>query len=306
MNLNKKIAIILVNWNQYELTKACIISIKNCNYIHYSIILVDNFSHDGSGVRLKKKFPDVIFIKNNENKGFTGANNQALSYVLKQRYDYAMLLNNDTEVHPSFINSLLETFNKDESIGAVQPLILFWRKRELVWNYGGKFNKRSGRIITLNRGLNRSLIKESKYTEWISGCCFMIKTELVKKVGLLDDFFFVYYEDADWSIRIKKAGYKLGLDSNSIVFHHEGASWKNKMKNKEGIVSPFTHYLNIRNHIYLIIKHSNQFNFIGKWLYQFYKIMGYSIYFIIKLRFLKLKMVYKGAIDGINKKQIMK
>ena len=287
MNLNKKIAIIIVNWNQYELTKACLISLQNCNYKNYKVILVDNASRDNSGPKLKENFPDIIFFQNHQNKGFTGANNRGINYAIDQKYDYVMLLNNDTEVAPGFIDSLLKTFDKDKKIGAVQPLILFWKKKDLVWNYGGKFEKISGRVITLNRGLSKLHIKKSKHTDWISGCCFMVKTEVVKKVGLLDDFFFVYFEDADWSIRIKNAGYKLGLDFNSVIFHHEGASWKSKIKNREGTISPITHYLNIRNHIYFIKKHSNKFSFIGKWIFQFYKILGYLIYFLFRLRFSK-------------------
>jgi GT2 family glycosyltransferase len=300
MNRTKKIAIIIINWNQFELTKACINSIKRCNYKNYKIILVDNGSNDKSGTKLKEIFPEIIYIQNEKNEGFTRANNTAIKYALIQKFDYLMLLNNDTEVDVNFIDFMLETFKKDKKIGAVQPLILFWDNKDIVWNYGGKFEKISGRVVTLNRGLEISGIVKSEYTDWISGCCFMIKNEVIKKVGTLDDYFFVYYEDADWSIRIKKAGYKLGLNFNSKIYHHEGASWKSKEKSKEGVISPFTHYLNIRNHIYFIKKHNNQFNFIGKWIFQLFKITGYSIYFILKGRFNKLKMVFKGLIDGLN------
>ena len=74
-------------------------------------------------------------------------------------------------------------------------------------------------------------------------------------------------------------------------------------KSWEGSVSPYTHYLNIRNHIYFIKKHNLDFNLIGVWIYQFFKIFSYILYFTIKLRFVKLKMVYKGLIDGLNYKR---
>jgi len=297
---NKKIAIIIVNWNQFELTYACINSIKKCTYNNYQIILVDNGSHDDSGLKLKEIFPEIIYMQNDKNIGFTGANNLAIKHALIKNFEYLMLLNNDTVVDLNFIEYMLQTFKKDKKIGAVQPLILFYDNNEIVWNFGGKFDKISGRVVTMNKGIDISRIIKSKYTEWISGCCFMVKNDVIKKVGLLDDYFFVYYEDADWSIRIKNAGYKLGLNFKSKIYHHEGASWKSKKKNKEGVISPFTHYLNVRNHIYFIKKHKMQFNFIGKWIFQILKIIGYSTYFLIKGRFKKLKMVHKGLIDGFN------
>ena len=89
-----------------------------------------------------------------------------------------------------------------------------------------------------------------------------------------------------------------------MIFHHGTKSSNDS--NFEGDLSPFVHYLNIRNHIYLVKKHSDKFNFIGVLFYQFLKILFYSIYFILRLRFSKLKMVYKGLNDGINNKQIKK
>ena len=132
----------------------------------------------------------------------------------------------------------------------------------------------------------------------------MLKTKVIKKAGLIDEDFFAYYEDVDWSLRIKKLGYKLGVVESSVIFHHGTKSLNDS--NLEGNLSPFVHYLNIRNHIYLVKKHSDKFNFIGVLLYQFLKILFYSIYFILRLRFSKLKMVYRGLNDGINNKQIKK
>jgi GT2 family glycosyltransferase len=130
----------------------------------------------------------------------------------------------------------------------------------------------------------------------------VFKSSLVDLIGYLDNDYFVYYEDADYSLKIKNTGYNLGIVKESIIYHHEGKSWIQK-KSWEGSVSPYTHYLNIRNHIYFIKKHNLDFNLIGVWIYQFFKIFSYLLYFTIKLRFVKLKMVYKGLIDGLNYKK---
>ena len=96
-------------------------------------------------------------------------------------------------------------------------------------------------------------------------------------IGYLDNDYFVYYEDADYSLKIKNTGYNLGIVKESIIYHHEGKSWI--QKSWEGSVSPYTHYLNIRNHIYFIKKHNLDFNFIGVWIFNFLKY--FLIYYIL-------------------------
>ena len=300
--MNKELAIILVNWNQYELTNSCVKSILNCSYKNFKIILVDNCSKDKSVTKLKKDFPNVHFIQNNSNLGFTGANNKGIQYAKSEDYEYIMLLNNDTEVDENFIEPLLNRLNSEKELGAVQPLILNFQNKKTVWNFGGRFNKFFGIPVTLNKNIELNSLQNESLTEWISGCCFVFRSSLVDLIGYLDDDYFVYYEDADYSLKIKNTGYNLGIVNESIIYHHEGKSWIQK-KSWEGLVSPYTHYLNIRNHIYFIKKHNSDFNIIGVWIYQFFKIFSYLLYFTIKLRFVKLKMVYKGLIDGLNYKK---
>jgi len=293
------IAIILVNWNGFEYTQSCILSLLNCHYQKYKIIVVDNNSSDLSIEKLKKDFPDVKYIQNKFNIGFTGANNIGIKWALNNDFEYIALLNNDTEVEPDFLDHLLTPFEQDSLIGAVQPLILQYNRRNIVWNGGGQINYNFGRFLNVNKGSNKNHITPIHNIDWITGCCFMLKSEVINKVGLLDEFFFVYFEDADWSIRIKKYGYKLFFQPKSIVYHHEGVSWISSKKNNEGYISPRTHYLNIRNHIYIIKKHKSQFNFLPTFLFQLFKVSAYVMYFTLRGRFFKLKKVFQGVRDGI-------
>ena len=126
----------------------------------------------------------------------------------------------------------------------------------------------------------------------------LLKTEVIKKTKLLDENFFAYYEDVDWSLRIKDLGYSLQLVETSLIYHHGSISSNNS--SSEGKLSPYVHYLNFKNHVYLLRKHSEKFNFFGVILYQIIKLISYSIYFILRFRFKKLKMIYKGLIDGMK------
>ena len=299
MNFNKKIAIIIVNWKQYELTINCLLSLEKLEYKNFKVIIVDNESNFEKINKIKSDFTKVEVIESKENLGFATANNIGIKYAIKNKFEYVMLLNNDTEVNKKFLAPLLNSFQNDNSLGAVQPLIMNYNNRVKVWNAGGYLNNFFGFPYT-----NKKLNNKNRQIDWITGCCILLKTKVIKKVGLMDEDFFAYYEDVDWSLRIKKLGYKLGVVDSSVIFHHGTKSSNNS--NFEGNLSPFVHYLNIRNHIYLIKKHGDKFNFIGVVFYQFFKIFFYSIYFLLRLRFNKLKMVYNGFIDGINYKQIKK
>ena len=98
---------------------------------------------------------------------------------------------------------------------------------------------------------------------------------------------------------MKEFNYKIGLDIDSYLFHHESFSLKSE-QNKEGKLNPYAHYLNIKNHILLLKKHTKKFNFFGIILFQFFKIISYSIYFLIRFRFNKLRIVYKGLFDALK------
>ena len=299
-----KIAIIIINWNTYHLTFNCLKSLEACIYKNKTIFFVDNGSKDGSGDKIALEFPEINYIKNDKNEGFTGANNKALNVILKQKFDYVLLLNNDTEVNPNFLSLLEASMDSDKNLAATQPLILDFPNKNTIWNAGGSFNTFFCLFKTRYKGIiYKPKLKIETSTQWISGCCVLVKIAVIKKVGLLDNRFFAYFEDVDWSIRMTNLGYKLGIVPKSIIYHHASGSTKKNNTSNEGNLSPYAHYLNVRNHIYLIKKHTF-FNSIGSCIYQIIKITSYSIYFILRGRFGKFKMVWRGVLDGIKVKNI--
>ena len=300
-----KIAIIIINWNTYQLTFNCLKSLEECSYKNKKVFFVDNGSTDGSGDKIALEFSEINYIKNKKNEGFTGANNKALKVILKQNFDYVLLLNNDTEVNPNFLSLLVARMESDKNLAATQPLILDLPHKKTIWNAGGSFNTFFGLSKTRLKGVTyKPKLKIQTFTNWISGCCILVKIQAIKEVGLLDNHFFAYFEDVDWSIRMKNQGYKLGVVPKSIIYHYSSGSTKKNNTSNEGNLSPYAHYLNVRNHIYLINKHALFFNSIGAMIYQILKIISYSIYFILRGRLEKLKMVWRGMLDGIKTNNI--
>jgi GT2 family glycosyltransferase len=298
----KKLAIVIINWNSFDLTSDTLVSLSSTSYKNYDIIVVDNFSTDNSAAQLEKNFPSIILLKSDENKGFTGGNNLGFDYAINEGYEYVMMLNNDVAVEPDFLEPLVVKLDMDEKIGGVQPLIYFYHDRELIWNAGSRYNAIFGIPYILGyyrKDKGQLQRKKQKSIDWITGCAFMIRTEVLKKVGVLKQDFFIYYEDVDLSFRIKEAGYALAYEASSVVYHKTGMSHKSKEKLKEGYLNPKVHYLNARNRLFVLKEYTQKIAIPTVILYQIIYFFGISFYFIFRCRWQKLKAWNNGIKDGL-------
>ncbi len=305
--MSKKLAIIIVNWNSYELTNDTLQSLYQTSYQDYDIICVDNASTDDSLSQIKTNHAGIIILTCDQNTGFTGGNNKGMQYALEHGYAYTLLLNNDVAVESDFLEPLVQALEANENLGAVQPLIYFHHDRTLIWNAGSRYNKWLG--ITKTIGYNKKdADQKERYQNqgdviniaWITGCAFMVRTEVLKKVGLLYEPFFIYYEDVDLSFRIKNAGYDLGYVPASVIYHIAGMSHKSSKKTAEGYVSPKVHYLNARNHIWLLKKYTKPLHAPTVILYQSIYYLSVTGYFIVRGRWQKIKALYKGIGEGLK------
>ncbi|MEI7628229.1 MAG: glycosyltransferase family 2 protein [Bacteroidota bacterium] len=298
--MQSSVAIILVNWNGYEFTNDCILSLKKASYTNYSIVVVDNNSTDGSGLQLQLQYPEIIFLFSPENKGFTGGNNMGFEYAIQKGFDYVMMLNNDTFVEPDFLEHLVNYLDQYPTTGAVQPRIYFNHNKSLLWNGGNGYYKGIGWPYT--SGENQQprpqhlIIKEMS---WITGCALMVRTSILKQTGLLAQNMFMYKEDVDLSFRIKNLGYQLTYIPASIVYHIAGSSIKKKLKDKEGIVDPMVHYYNQRNRIWIQKKYTSWYYIPTLFLFNFFYITLIIGYFAVRRRPKKLMAVINGVKDGI-------
>lgn len=300
MENNPSVAIVIVNWNSFDVTARCLASLRAVEYPRCEKILIDNGSTDESGNRLKDRFPEITLIESDQNLGFTGGNNLGIQYALNTNHDLVMLLNNDTIATPTFIRCLVNRLNS-EDLAAIQPKIMFDYDRSIVWNAGGRFIP----FFTLTKTRGENVKDEGQfdhlnYTDWITGCCFLIWADVIRKIGLLDDRFFIYHEDADWSLKIRRLGLKMAFEPKSVIYHEAGVSDSNRDKHGEGNVSPFSHYQNVRNQLYIIRRYARGINFIGSWGYQIIKIFGFIFYFLLRKRTTKLKFVIRGVRDGLT------
>lgn len=292
------VAIILVNWNGFEFTAACLDSLRKVDYLDFRVILVDNASQNQEGQRLKKAFPEIDLIGNSENLGFAGGNNSGIRQALDQGYSHVLLLNNDTIVEPDFLGQMIRKFDQNPQLGVVQPLICFLHDRSQIWSAGGKWNGFLGRAITLGDRENvNSFHSKGRNLDWATGCCLLITREALLKTGLLNESYFAYFEDVEWSLRFRENGFEIELATEAKIYHEAGAS--SKKKHSEGTLSPQVFYYHVRNQFFLLRSRVHGLSVPFAWAYHSFRFLGWMSYFCLRGRFQKLKSVARGWKDGI-------
>ncbi|MEO5911285.1 MAG: glycosyltransferase family 2 protein [Pelobium sp.] len=300
--MKKRVVLILVNWNSFEFTNQCLDSLDQCDQSLFDIIVVDNGSHDSSVEQLKELHPNIIYISSETNLGFAGGNNLGIKYAVEHHYTYVMLLNNDTFVEPDFLEVLVEYMDQHPETGIIQSKIYCNHNRKLLWNGGSYFNRFFG--LTYTKGYLRKDRPEYnivKKVDWVTGCAFLTRTSIIEEVGMLEEKFFIYYEDVDLSFRIKKKGHQLIYHPQSIVYHIAGMSNKSKSKQKEGFLNPVVHYLVQRNRIWFLKRYAVPYFILPTVLYHSFYSLSVVIYFIVRRRFKKLNALLRGIKDGLTK-----
>ena len=233
-NKQSKVSIIILTWNGIKHISNCLKSIQKSTYPNYEIIVVDNGSKDGTPDLIRNNFPNVKLILNKKNFGFTGGNNIGIKKAIG---DIIFLLNDDTKIHPNLIEVLVKELESSSRIGIVGPKIYFMDEPNKIWFAGGKIDWAKSDSFHLGRDLtDKKLGNDSKkevlvYTyglteevDFITGCALMIKKEVIDKIGLLDNKFFAFYEDADWCQKAKKAGYQVVYIPFGGVWHIKSAT----------------------------------------------------------------------------------
>ena len=246
-----KTAVVILNWNGKKyLEKFLPTLVKNTQQEETEIIIADNNSTDDSIEFLNEKYPDLRQIIFNKNHGFTGGYNKALEQI---DADYFVLLNSDIEVSENWLKPLIELLDSDKNIAACQPKIRSYDRKEYFEYAGaaGGFIDKYGYPFCRGRILESIEKDNDQYNDqkdifWATGACMVIRADLYKKVGGLDDDFFAHMEEIDLCWRLKDLGYRIIYSPESTVYHVGGGTLPNN--------SPFKLYLNYRNNLFLLYK----------------------------------------------------
>lgn len=236
-----KTAILVLNWNQPDLTVNSVESILKINFrqIDYQIILIDNGSSDNSLTIFRDHYhshPKVKIITTNSNLGFAGGNNFGIDYALKNNFDYVLIINNDVLVDPDFLINLLRHTKDYDILGPkiyFAPGFEFHRQRytkkdrgRVIWSAGGQIDWRNiyGSHIGVDEVDSGQFDDINNKVDFLTGCCLLVKSSVFRQIGLLDQKYFMYLEDADFCRRAKLAGFNLAYIPSSKIWHVNAGS----------------------------------------------------------------------------------
>lgn len=254
------VSIVSVNYDQPEVTCEMLQSLRSVTYPNFETIIVDNGSPTTTPFIIKEKHPEAKLIISEKNLGFAGGNNIALKQA---KGDYVLLLNNDTEVAPDFLDSLVELMESDDKIGIVSSKILYFHEDNII-QYAGTspINPITSRGKHYgNRQKDNGQFSEATETFYPHGACMMIRKSVLEELGLLYEGYFLYYEEYDFTERVRQAGYKIYFQPNSSILHKESIS--------TGKNSPLkTYYLN-RNRLLFLRRNVEGITFYLAMIYFF-------------------------------------
>ncbi|MBO9570650.1 MAG: glycosyltransferase family 2 protein [Chitinophagaceae bacterium] len=243
------ISIITVNYNQPEVTVAFLQSIRRyAGEIPVEVILVDNAPRESYESQFKEAYPELIYILSEQNTGFAGGNNLG---IRRSKGDYLLLLNNDTEITEDFLVTLLDEMNANPQIGLLSPLIKYFDEKDRI-QYAGftPMNYYTGRNNGIgNYEIDKGQYRKSNETGFCHGAAMLCRRADLEAAGLMEELYFLYYEELDWCEKFKRIGKKIWFTGKTAIYHKESVS--------VGKMSPLKIFFMTRNRMLYIRRNAS-------------------------------------------------
>ncbi len=280
-------AIIILNWNQAEETLRCLEAVGKLSYPNHRVLVVDNGSRDESVRKIREAHPDLEVVANEKNLGFAAGCNRGIQKAMEHATPYFMFLNNDTRIDPECLTHLVSALEADSRRGIVGAVNYEWDAPECVLSVGQRFVWWRGALERLFLPPDRG--ERVFNVQSVSGSCFLVRRELFERVGLLDERFFIYYEETDFCLRALRAGYAVTVHRQARV-RHRGA-------NTFGSRTPAEYYLFTRNHTFCLLRHCPKVFLPNALLFHGLKLIYQCIRLVLRGEFREAKAIGGGLWD---------
>jgi hypothetical protein len=286
-----KVLAITLNWRQPEMTLDCVNALQAMAQSHLDILVIDNGSGDGSVQQLQERLPaNVALLPLSENLGFAAGCNVGLQQAIDQDYTYALLINNDAFAAPDMLTELLKEISPD--IALLSPKIYYASDPERLWFSGSHMNRWTLDLQKTGRNqLDGAAWQESVDVDYLLGTCLLVNLAAIQQVGLLDKIFFMYFEDLDWSLRLRQTGLRLRLVAQAHLFHAVAVS-------SGGLETPSRRYHLARSGVIFWRRHARVGNPIAIFLFRLGSSLKMVIRLLVKGKTAVLKAYLRGLRDG--------
>ena len=243
MTRRPSVWIVVLNWNGQADTLACLESLQRLRYTERRVVVVDNGSTDGSVEALEsaRSRLAIDIIQAGKNLGYAGGNNLGIRYALDRGADFILILNNDTTVDPILLDELVRAAEQHPEAGCFGPWIFYMDEPDRLWFTRSEWDSAVYAFTAPGKGrLGAELPEETTNTEYVCGAALFFRAGIARDVGLLDERFFLVYEDSDWCFRARQAGFKCLVVPTARVWHKIGTSFSSE-------ASPLRGYFSTRN-----------------------------------------------------------
>ncbi|WP_234733462.1 glycosyltransferase family 2 protein [Tellurirhabdus bombi] len=295
MSVKPLVSLITINYNQAEVTCAMLESTRQLTYPHFEVIVVDNGSReDPTKLILQGNYPNVKVIVSAENLGFSGGNNLGIQHA---KGEYYFLLNNDTIVTPDLLDQLLAPFATDPEVGVTCPKIRYFDHPTII-QYAGyhPLSRFTGRTWAIGLGeTDNGQYEQSGPTAFAHGAAMLVKRSVLDRAGSLDDSFFLYYEELDWSLRIRRAGFKIYYQAQALIYHKESMS--------VGKMNALKVYYHTRNRMLFMRRNVSGFTLLVFYLYYFvFALPKAAILYLVRRQKDYLKALKEAVVWNLKNK----
>jgi GT2 family glycosyltransferase len=242
-----RVIAVVLNWNNLPDTLECVASLRRSEYPKLDVWVVDNASMEDPTQVLGEQYPGVRVVRNAGNLGYGGGNNAGLRLAIQEGAAYILLMNNDAVVAPDMVRRLVAVMEDDPRVGFATPRVFYYdRPTEVYWE-GGTIDWDTGETPHDSRGLPVS--GDVRQSEWLDTCVLLARVTAIHDVGPLDERYFLYFEDTEWTLRAARRGW-----INAVVLPAQ--AWHKVSRSTGGKANPPIIFYNIRNKYLFITEHS--------------------------------------------------
>lgn len=284
---------VIVNWNGREVLGRCLSTLLASPYQELTVVVVDNASSDGSQELVRQSFPSSVLIENRKNLGYAGGVNTGLRHALAQGTEYALLLNNDTEIAPDAVGLLVEAMEKRPKAAIAGPMIYYYDPPDVIWSLGGKISHWAGDIRHVAiREHDEGRYRTVREADYVTGCAMLVRMAAVREIGLMDEGYWMYNEDTDWCVRAAERDHSIIVVPGAKVWHKVSMS-------SGGGLTAYKVYHRLRSTLLFFAVHARWYHWLGIVPATFGRALGFIARQLVSGRKDTAVAVLRGARDSV-------